>query len=116
MTAGVSRLRVNIIKPEFNLNWYRFTEKGQGVTGLGSGEFKIYPNPVSDELTIDIPGPSGREKTLRLRSINGVKMMEEVIPENAETKKIYVGSLPKGFYILELEISGMVRRMKVVVQ
>ena len=116
LTAGFSVMRVKVLKTEFNMNWFRFTEKGQGVPGTGFNEIKIYPNPVKDELTLEIPGSAGQKKSLSIRAMNGVRMMNKELPAGDESAKLVVGDLPKGFYILELGVSGVIMRTKLIVQ
>ena len=116
LTEGISTLRVKIVKPEFNMNWYRFSEKGQGVSETGRHDIKIFPNPATDEINIEIAGSAGHQKTLVIRSLNGVGMMERELSVSTESQKIFIGDLPKGFYILELEMEGMIRRTKLIVQ
>ena len=48
--------------------------------------------------------------------MNGIRVLERELEADAASHEISVGRLPKGFYILELEISGMTRRTKLVVQ
>ena len=116
LTEGAGRLRVKILKTEFNTNWFRFTEKGQGVPETGFSDIRVFPNPVTDVLTIGIPWGAGQKKHLTIRSMNGIRVLERELEADAASHEISVGRLPKGFYILELEISGMTRRTKLVVQ
>ncbi|MEI7663106.1 MAG: carbohydrate-binding protein, partial [Bacteroidota bacterium] len=116
LTAGVCTLRVKIIKTEFNLNWYRLTDKSQGAEEIGQISLKIFPNPAANELTIEIPGSAGQKKSVSIRAMNGIKMFEKVLPADTESQKIFLGDLPKGFYILELELAGMVTRTKLILQ
>jgi len=116
LTIGVSVLRIRIIKKEFNMNWYRFTDKSQGIYEIGPGAVKIFPNPVTDELTIEMAGPEGLSRRLSIRAMSGMKVMEKELPSTGSSQKISLGHLPKGFYILELEISGITSRTKLVIQ
>ncbi len=116
LTEGTGTLRVKILKTEFNLNWYKFTEKGVGINDAGNPGFTIFPNPASTELTIECPLTSGQNRLLLIRNLNGtvVKTLELSGPEYVQ--KISVGDLPKGFYVVEAELSGMVYRKKLIIQ
>ncbi len=116
LTEGISKLRVKILKPEFNMNWYKFTEKGLGTTELRDHEISIYPNPCQEELTIEMPAAPGPRNSLLFRNLNGVLVKSMRLSETEEAQKIYIGDLPKGFYFLELEISGNICRNKLIVQ
>ena len=116
LTEGIGRLRVKIMQPEFNMNWYRFTERGQGTSEMDRTDLKIFPNPVTDELTLEIPGMTSQKKMLVIRSMSGLIVMKKELSGSSESLKIFVGDLTKGIYILELEMSGMIRRSKLIVQ
>jgi hypothetical protein len=116
LTEGISKLRVKILKTEFNMNWYKFTEKGQGVADFREGGIHIFPNPVHDELNIELPGASNMKGSLLFRSLNGVLVKSVELTGASESQKISIGDIPKGFYILEIEISGARYRTKLIVQ
>ncbi len=114
LTEGVWKLRVKILQPEFNLNWFRFTENTIGIQEDATSVFTVFPNPANDVVSILIPGSTGKKKTVTLRSSNGA-LVETVEVANSEvTKKLFVGNLPKGFYIVELEMSGRIFRSKLI--
>lgn len=116
MIEGVSTLKVKILQPEFNMNWYKFTETSQGINENESSVFSMFPNPAKSEVSILIPGSSGQNKLLTIRSLNGVIMRSTDISGSELSKKLFVGDLPKGMYIVELEIKGTVFRNKLIVQ
>ena len=116
LTEGIGKLRVRILKPEFNLNWYKFREKGIGISEIESHRLNIFPNPVTDELTVDIPASTGQKQLLMIRTINGSLIKEMEFSGSDQSQKVSVADLPKGFYFLELEISGTVYRTKLIVQ
>jgi len=116
LTEGTCTLRVKILQPEFNINWYRFSETSQGVDDQSNGTFSVYPNPASDQVTLVMPGTEKLKKIARIYSVNGMLFkhtdMDDVIIE----KSIFVGDLPDGFYIVELEINGKYYRNKLIIQ
>ena len=116
LTEGIGRLRIKILKKEFNLNWYKFSEKGVGTIELKPGELVVYPNPVNDELTIEIPNSIGQDKTLIFRNLNGVVVKTMEFTGSDGPRQVYVGDIPKGFYFLEVDISGIIHRTKLIVQ
>ncbi len=116
LNEGVGKLKVKILQPEFNMNWFRFTEKSEGIAGLKEQGITVFPNPASDELTIEIPAASRLEKTLLFRTMNGIIVRKLELSGSEGTQKVYVGDLPKGFYVLEVGISGMIYRIKLIIQ
>jgi len=114
LTEGISKLRIKILQPEFNMNWYTF-ELTVGILEMGSKEINIFPNPAKDEITIQIPGPAGQQKTLYFQTLNGILIKEKILSA-AESQTIWVGDLPAGFYILELDVSGVKFRGKLILQ
>jgi hypothetical protein len=116
MIEGVSTLKVKILQPEFNMNWYKFTDASQGIEENESSHFTVFPNPANQDVTILIPGSSGVKKNLNIRSVNGIKIQGIGISETEVSKRIFIGDLPAGLYIIELEINGSVFRNKLIVQ
>jgi hypothetical protein len=98
------------------MNWFKFTEKGVGFNDVYSNEINIYPNPVQDELTIESPATTDVHKTLFFRTLGGALVKTMELSGTEVSQKIYIGNLPKGFYILELHMSGTVFRTKLIVQ
>lgn len=75
----------------------------------------VYPNPVSDELHIDLPyGAEDVKTTLTLVDMQGcaVRRVETVQTSNI----INVSNLPQGIYILDVNARGSHKAFKVVVK
>lgn len=116
MLAGTCTLRVKILQPEFNMNWYRFSETGLSVEEVKSEEIQIYPNPAKDFITVIIPKGENKKKTLSLYSVSAGKVRSITFSENELTKKMFVQDLPRGMYIAEYEINGIQQRSKIILQ
>ncbi|MEI6061281.1 MAG: carbohydrate-binding protein [Bacteroidota bacterium] len=116
LTAGICTLRVKILQPEFNLNWFRFSETSQGVPDNTGSVFSIYPNPANDQVSINMPGTSGRKKTLSFRSSEGKLVKNISVAETEVSKQVFVGDLPRGLYIIELESDGTFYRNKLILR
>lgn len=64
-------------------------------------QFKLYPNPVNDELTLDL-GTTNRDiYTVQLYTIQGQQIKISAISEN-NSSKIPTRHLAKGLYIMEI--------------
>ena len=61
LNEGVCTLRVKILQPEFNMNWYRFSETSQGIGDEEENVFSIFPNPAKDNICLLYTSPSPRD-------------------------------------------------------
>ena len=62
---------------------------------------KIYPNPASTEIYIDLTGSNEQIENLRIVSING-----QVLIKSGKADLINVSALSEGVYILQIELAG----------
>jgi len=62
---------------------------------------KIYPNPASTEIHIDLTGSGQQIDNLRMVSIHG-----QVIIQSGKADLINVSALSEGTYILQIELAG----------
>ena len=69
--------------------------------------FNFYPNPFSDNITID--GIDGNAN-YKIFSVDG-KLVKKGTVEN---KQIYLAELSKGMYLLQLDLSGKIMTKKIV--
>lgn len=114
LTEGISKLRMKIIQPEFNINWYRFTVKTQGMADPAGVTLEVYPNPVRDELTLLTPKPGGGTSALRFLDLRGSVIKEMMFVATGTTQTFDVSDLPTGFYILEMVDSGSRLHRKII--
>ncbi len=106
---GRSKLRVEIIQPEFNINWYRFSFLGV-VNGMEDSQqgFLIYPNPVKDTLNIRLSDEiSGPENLLSIRNLHGQLIFQRSGVQNEEEINLNPFSFQSGLYIVELMTSDL---------
>lgn len=76
---------------------------------------KIFPNPASDQIQIILETPDQSESTLLLLDVNGkIVVPAQKIIHNQLT--LPVNHLPKGVYLLRLELAEGVLYRKVVLQ
>jgi len=62
---------------------------------------KIYPNPASTEIYIDLTGSNEQIENLRIVSING-----QVLIQAGKADLVNVSVLSEGVYILQIELAG----------
>ncbi len=116
LTEGVSTLRVKILQPEFNMNWYRFSETSQGIGDEAISAFAVYPNPATDLITIVFHQATEQNKTIRIHSANGSLVKTIVLSVAILERNISIGDLPKGFYIVELQTGRTFFRNKLIIK
>jgi hypothetical protein len=81
---------------------YTGVATGVGVgQKLEAGKLKIYPNPVSKNLTIDLPESSNFYHLKMVNSTGQIMLLEESFSEN----EIDVSDLTTGIYFLTLQNS-----------
>lgn len=117
LNAGLSLLRVNILLPEFNFNWYNFVEIIKDTTtGNNNKSIRIFPNPAKDELTIEVPKSKGKANTLLIHTLNGSLVKNEPLQSGLETYKSSIGNLNKGFYIVEVLLENESWKSKLLIE
>lgn len=116
LTEGIYTLRVKILQPEFNLNWYRFTESSTGIEESENPVFSFFPNPASDEVSVFVPGTLGKEKTVSLWSSSGLLVRTIQISGSEIMKKLQVADLPKGLYLAEVKMGSSVTHRKLIIE
>jgi hypothetical protein len=82
---------------------------GSPVVGLDdpsfvANSFYAYPNPTTDNLTIEFPKSASNEISLRLFSIDGKCVISnEISTINNQAYSLNLSSLPVGMYILDVQ-------------
>lgn len=74
------------------------------ITGQSEEEnerIKIYPNPASTEIYIDLTGSNHQIENLRIVSIHG-----QVLHESRKADRINISALSEGVYILLIELAN----------
>lgn len=75
---------------------------------------KVYPNPTSNELRLELPGIS-QKITYQLYDKQG-KLLEERVLENTQETVYDVSRLPKGVYQLKIMVNGESISKKLVIR
>ncbi|MFW5751965.1 MAG: T9SS type A sorting domain-containing protein [bacterium] len=77
------------------------------------GEFKIFPNPVNDRLTVHIPCNEKGDYTISIIDLNGKILMKEIFTKNGEIE-INTTSLKNNLYLLQIEVGNKTYRQKFI--
>lgn len=116
LTEGVSTIRVKILQPEFNLNWFRFTDNSFGIEENETTVFSLFPNPATNEVSVFVPDALGTKKTISLWSCSGSLVRIIKFSESEIIKKFSVSGLPEGLYMVEVKMNGLTIRRKLIIQ
>lgn len=75
-----------------------------GITeGKKEGNLIVYPNPVRDELTVNLSS-SENAVSLHIYDLQGRLVKSEKVGKNSTSQKVAVGGLVNGLYLLQLEM------------
>jgi hypothetical protein len=88
-------------------------EEGTIVDELEALSVLIYPNPASNNLTVDLSDLNGVNTTMKLYDSSSKLVFEK---QSSTTLIIDITGYAKGLYTLELSISDKVLRSQVVIE
>ena len=112
LTEGRGTLKVNIVDPEFNVNWFNFTftDSGSVLDETPKGAL-VFPNPASDKLNIH---PDSEESwLLELWSLDGKRVFSK---KSTHDDQVSLGELPEGLYILNLKSGHTAYKQKILLK
>jgi len=83
-----------------------------GINPIDENLIAIYPNPVTNILTIDLNGLNGGN--IRLVDLNGREVYQDKANPNSQILKIDMSIFENGFYLLIVEINDEKRFYKIL--
>lgn len=121
-TKLVSGGRINYAKADSILN--RITDRtacspdfilnAQEVQEL-EGQIKIYPNPVSDILTLEFNyGLTMNNIEFSLFNLNGQELNRQILPSGTTSSHISTGNLPSGVYFIQITVDEKQYSQKII--
>ena len=88
-----------------------------GFAGPSASEVALYPNPVADHLTLDLPPTSVRELTLYLYDLQGQRVATfSPAIEGQRVRLTGLDSLPQGLYVLAFTLDQQAYHLRVAKQ
>lgn len=96
---GRNYYRVRVVAPTGD---YVYSEIEDAVIFGDSRLMMVYPNPVVDQLVLEIFDSFNEEIELTLVASNGVLLRSEILPADTERKVLNVADLPAGVYFLQV--------------
>jgi len=83
------------------------------VEKIAQTQIKIYPNPATEKITMQIAGWEDLQTgNFKLFSLTGQLLQEH--PVHSETTTISLSNLPKGAYILKVQINERHEEWKII--
>ncbi len=119
LNQGQGKLRVRIVQPEFNMNWFRFLSADviSGTEKRRQGSLKVYPNPADKSLHVELPDLAySADNTLSVRNINGMLVKNYETLTHDKVQHVSVDDLPAGLYIIELALKDELYSNKFIVK
>ena len=80
--------------------WKRPLSEMTSITELSASNVNIYPNPASDNITIDVSSSLSTHSTLEILNIQGQTILQQQVQQGKTN--INISGLAKGVYILKL--------------
>jgi hypothetical protein len=116
LPAGRYTIRIYIMSGEFNTNWFEAAKAPiTGIEGKQANDFRVYPNPASNKVTIEMGGLQGVEKMVTFYNPTGQKVKTDKFFESKPIE-IDISNLKKGFYFVEVKTgNGFSQSTKLVV-
>lgn len=103
-------LRLSIVDPEFNVNWFQFS-KMEVLSSPGAHEVMLYPNPARNVLNVRLAQDQS-EGGFRLLGLDGKVLIDRQVKND---DLLNLSHLPDGVYISELSLGEKVHRRKILI-
>lgn len=111
LKEGYYNVRLLIKQGEHNLNWFRLIYTGTPVEkNMIEQEIKVYPNPASDILWVDLRGMTNDNFSVQVFNLKGELIKTKKLKNDRFPLDIY--ELNKGIYLLKVQGSEWQRIMK----
>lgn len=95
-----------------NYNWTILDNGPIGIQEISSSQFKVYPNPSSGTINIDLTSISSNIESVEMMNMHG----EKVYHNNSIATPQMQMELSSGIYLLKLETAEGMYSMKVIVR
>ena len=113
LPEGTYLLRIYIVKKEFNMNWFSFSNPTD-VKGISADLLSVYPNPCNDVLYISSSGMSGGA-TITISSMAGAEVYRQACTLGG-TIAVNVSQLAPGMYLQSVRTDASTYVRKIIVR
>ena len=77
-------------------------------------QMKIYPNPASDIITLEIDKGNNTDLTLKIYNLLGILVKSEIVKQSKQ--QININDLSNGIYMVEIREKELTRKQKIIIQ
>jgi len=112
LDIGRTTLRLNILDPEFNVNWFEFQSKDHILEVLKVEKIQVYPNPAEGYLQVKMPNGVTHAR-VQITTLDGRELMRGSY--NAG-EAIGVSDLKPGVYILNVHSDKQSVSEKIIIK
>ena len=96
--------------------WTRQLSEFLGINSYSpNSNIRIYPNPAADKVTISNSANISQETTISIFNITGQKIMSSNF-EHKNKMEVYVSTLAKGVYVLQIQVGSEVENRKLIIE
>lgn len=111
---------INDLIPEYydtvGINFNLLDSSTLSISAQKEPRIELYPNPVNDNIYLNVGNNSTDELQLDLIDINGRIVKQTVIKNNTNNNAIPVSNLENGVYFLRFELNDKNRVEKIIIQ
>ena len=103
LKQGTHHLRMTIVAPLFNMNWFKFTYRSTGINRHAdeASAIMVYPNPAEGILFIEGHLDEQRSGKIQLLNLFGRLVLEKKILSGGSFREsMLLDQLPSGSYIV----------------
>lgn len=91
-------------------------EKKVSINKINSNVLKVYPNPTSNFVNIELPSNLTVEAKVSLTNVLGQEVILNDVIQNTNGMQLNVAHLPNGVYTIKVVDSGLVSTGSIVIQ
>jgi hypothetical protein len=114
LEAGYYFVRLLVKQGEHNLNWFGLDLTTGTSTIESNSALKIYPNPATNNLTVDFS--ELQQQSIILRIINAAgSVVKQELSENKSRVSLALNGLENGFYILQAESENRIENKRFII-
>jgi hypothetical protein len=100
---------------QYNLD-YAIAPKHQPQTALKNGELKVYPNPASNQLSVELTNEIQGTIVIEIYDINGKLVLNQLLNAKQKSQNIDISTVKKGIYNLRVKANDdIVKYQKLVI-
>jgi hypothetical protein len=99
----------------YNESQYHYSDHTASISENNSDfALKIFPNPASDIVTLNIDNTNNADLTLNIYNVIGALVKTETLEQNRQ--QINIGNLTNGIYLVEIKSKEWTKIQKLIIQ